>query len=61
MIFYHDEDQKRAAEKMKSELDSSGEYRRQIATQIAPAPTFWPAEEYHQDYFARRGVGACHF
>ncbi|MFN8614733.1 MAG: peptide-methionine (S)-S-oxide reductase MsrA [Vampirovibrionales bacterium] len=32
-----------------------------IVTQITPAPTFWPAEEYHQQYFAKRGMApSCH-
>jgi len=60
-IFYHTDAQKQAAEKMKSELDEAGTYRRPIATQIEPAPKFWPAEDYHQEYFKKRGGGACHF
>lgn len=61
VIFCHTEAQKQAAEKMKAALDESGEYSRPIATQIQPAPKFWPAEEYHQEYFAKRGGGGCHF
>ncbi len=60
VIFYHTDEQKQAAEEMKSELDASGQYARPIATQIEPAPTFWPAEDYHQEYLKKRGGGACH-
>jgi len=43
-----------------NELAASGRYgKRKIVTQIEPAKTFWPAEEYHQDYIARNGA-ACH-
>jgi peptide-methionine (S)-S-oxide reductase len=59
VIFYHDDQQKQAAETMKAELDASGRYRRPIATQIEPAPTFWRAEEYHQQYIMKRGGGGC--
>ncbi|MGI5819129.1 MAG: peptide-methionine (S)-S-oxide reductase MsrA [Armatimonadota bacterium] len=61
VIFYHTDDQRQAAEAMKAELEASGKYARPIATQIEPAPTFWPAEDYHQEYFAKRGGGGCHF
>ncbi len=33
---------------------------RQIVTQVLPAPTFYPAEEYHQQYLMKRGKGSCH-
>jgi len=59
-IWYTSEDQKRQAEQYISELQSSGQYRgRKIVTQVAPARTFWPAEDYHQDYIAKTGR-ACH-
>lgn len=61
VIFYHTEAQKASAEKIKAQLDGTGEYKRPIATQIEAAPTFWPAEDYHQEYFAKRGGGGCHF
>lgn len=60
VIFYHSEEQKQAAEKLKAELGESGRYRRPIATQIEQAPTFWPAEDYHQEYLRKRGRGGCH-
>lgn len=55
VIFYHDEDQRKTAEAIKQELDGSGKYRYTIVTQIIPAPEFYVAEDYHQDYYAKRG------
>jgi len=59
VIFYHDAEQKVAAEASKVKLAASGKHRRPIATAIEPAPTFWRAEDYHQQYLANRGAGAC--
>ncbi len=50
-IFYHDEEQKRIAEESKAELDKSGRFSKPIATEIVPLGEFYPAEEYHQDYY----------
>ena len=60
VIFYHTREQKEIAEKSKEALDKSGTYDKPIATQIKEAPTFWPAEEYHQHYFKKNGGGGCH-
>ncbi|MGD8616147.1 MAG: peptide-methionine (R)-S-oxide reductase MsrB [Gammaproteobacteria bacterium] len=49
-IFYHNEEQKRAAEKSKAALAASGRYDKPIVTPIRPAETFYPAEDYHQNY-----------
>ena len=59
VIFFYDADQQRAALKMKDDLDRSGRFPRKIVTQIAPAPEFWRAEEYHQRYFEKHGIAAC--
>jgi peptide methionine sulfoxide reductase msrA/msrB len=49
-IFYHDEAQQRAAEQSKAALAASGRYDKPIVTPILPAETFYPAEDYHQNY-----------
>ncbi len=55
-IFYHDNEQKRLAEKSKQELADSGKFSRPVVTQIVPATLFWRAEEYHQDYYKKNPV-----
>lgn len=60
-IFFHDDAQKEAALKSRSELDASGRFRRKIVTEVTPAGPFWRAEEYHQRYFEKMGLTAhCH-
>ncbi len=49
-IFYHDDEQKAAAERSKKELDASKKFSRPVATEIRPAMPFYRAEEYHQNY-----------
>lgn len=49
-IFYHDEEQRQAAEGSKKNLGTSGKFGKPIATEIRPFVNFFPAEEYHQDY-----------
>lgn len=56
VIFYHNEAQKAAAGASKAAADASGKFKRPIATQILPAGTFYQAESYHQDYYAKHGV-----
>ena len=52
-IFYHDEAQRREAEKSKKDLAASGIFKKPLVTPIIPAPVFYPAEEYHQDYYKK--------
>lgn len=49
-IFYHNEDQRIKAEESKRRISASGRFNKPIVTEILPAPAFYPAEEYHQDY-----------
>jgi peptide-methionine (S)-S-oxide reductase len=55
-IFYHDEDQRQKALASKQELEASGLLKSPVATQIVPATTFYPAEEYHQDYYLKNPI-----
>ena len=50
-VFYHSEEQKQKAEKYKAELDKSGAFNKPIVTEITPAGKFYPAENYHQQYY----------
>ena len=59
VVFYHSPEQKAAAEAKLAELETSGRFRRPIVTQIEPAPTFYRAEEYHQQYLAKHGRTHC--
>ena len=52
-IFYNDEEQKRIAQESKAELEKSGRFSKPIVTEIVPLGKFYPAEEYHQDYYSK--------
>lgn len=52
-IFYHSDEQKNIAEKSKEALGRSGKFSKPIATQIIKASNFYPAEDYHQDYYKK--------
>jgi peptide-methionine (S)-S-oxide reductase len=59
-IFYHSPEQKELAEASKTRLANSKKYQgKTIATEIVPAPEFWKAEEYHQQYYEKCGRGYC--
>ncbi len=55
-IFFHDESQKKIAQKSKEHLESSGKLSKKIVTEIVPSPEFYKAEDYHQKYFEKRGI-----
>jgi peptide-methionine (S)-S-oxide reductase len=57
VVFFHDEEQRTAAETSKEREQPS--HRRPIVTQIVPAETFWPAEDYHQQFLEKRGRSSC--
>jgi len=58
-IFSHSPEQEAAARASLEREQMEGRHRRTIVTEIVPAATFWPAEEYHQQYLAKRGGGSC--
>jgi peptide-methionine (S)-S-oxide reductase len=53
VIFYHNEQQKTTAEQLMKELESEGVYDKPIVTKLEPFTVFYPAEEYHKDYFKK--------
>lgn len=52
-IHYRGDAQKKVAESSKAALEASGRFRQKIVTEIVPAGTFYPAEDYHQDYYKK--------
>lgn len=58
-IFYHDQAQKKIAEKVRAELETSGRYKKKIVTEIAPFRSFYRAEEYHQKYYQKKSGPVC--
>jgi len=52
-IFYHDEVQRQAAERVKNTINQSGKWDFPLVAEINPATKFYPAEEYHQDYYQK--------
>ncbi len=52
-IFYLTEDEKKIAEAQKAALDQSGRFKSKVVTEITAATTFYPAEDYHQDYYLK--------
>jgi len=54
-IFYHSPEQKAAAEAKIAEIGAAGIWKDNVVTEVAPASTFYVAEDYHQEYFARTG------
>ncbi|HSN16556.1 MAG TPA: bifunctional methionine sulfoxide reductase B/A protein [Anaeromyxobacteraceae bacterium] len=61
-IFYHSDEQRRIAERVKAEVNASGKWRNPVVTQIVPAGAWWRAEDYHQDYLVKHPGGyTCHY
>ena len=60
VIYFHTPDQEKAAQSAKTALDESAVLRRQVATVIEEAPTFWRAEDYHQRYLEKNSAASCH-
>ena len=55
VVFYHNDQQKGEAEFYRNELNNSGAFSKPIVTEISPLPTFYVAEEYHQNYYRQNG------
>lgn len=60
VIFFNSPEQEAAAVASKEQLERSGRYKKPIVTEITPAPTFYIAEDYHQQYLEKRGLSTCH-
>lgn len=60
-IFYHSEEQKQTAERVKERVNKSGKWKKPIVTEITKASQWWPAEAYHQKYLIKNPGGYnCH-
>ncbi len=61
-IFYHSEEQRQAAARVRDEVDRSGKWGKPLVTEITRAGDWWTAEEYHQDYLKKNPGGyTCHW
>jgi len=58
-VFFHTPEQERSARAAVDQLSESGVFKRPIVTQIVDASEWWPAEDYHQKYFAKRPGSGC--
>jgi peptide-methionine (S)-S-oxide reductase len=58
-IFYMNDDQARAARESKRKIEESAKLDGLIVAEIVPAKEFYRAEEYHQQYYEKRGMGSC--
>jgi peptide-methionine (S)-S-oxide reductase len=59
-IFFQDAEQQAAALEARDALEKAGRFHRPIVTEISPRSEFYRAEEYHQQYFEKRGLKSCH-
>jgi peptide-methionine (S)-S-oxide reductase len=59
-IFFHDPEQEAEARESKAALEKARIFSRPIVTEISPASEFYRGEDYHQQYFEKRGMKSCH-
>ncbi|MGB7190443.1 MAG: peptide-methionine (S)-S-oxide reductase MsrA [Acidobacteriaceae bacterium] len=59
-VFFHSPAQEAAAKETIARLTAEKRFAKPIVTEVVPAQTFWPAEEYHQHYLEKRGQTSCH-
>jgi peptide-methionine (S)-S-oxide reductase len=58
-IFYGNDNEKKLAEKIINAINESGKFRTKIVTEVKPATDFYNAEDYHQDYYKKKGINGC--
>ncbi|MBL7845860.1 MAG: peptide-methionine (S)-S-oxide reductase MsrA [Cyclobacteriaceae bacterium] len=62
VVFYHNDEQKKIAEQYKAQLEASKVYKNRIVTEISPLINYYPAEDYHQNYYALNpNQGYCQY
>lgn len=59
VVFFHSDEQKDVAHRVIEEINQSGRWPNPVVTAVEPAQPLWPAEEYHQRYLEKRGLGSC--
>lgn len=59
-IFFHSPEQEASAKASKEKAEQSGRFGSPIVTEITPASIYYIAEDYHQKYLEKRGMGSCH-
>jgi peptide-methionine (S)-S-oxide reductase len=59
-VYYHDENQNKTAQAVIAKLEQEKKFPRKIVTELVAAPEYFPAEDYHQQYFLKRGISHCH-
>ena len=59
-IYFHSPEQKAFAQASKDNIDKSGRFSSAVVTEITSAPEYYLAEDYHQQYLEKRGMGSCH-
>ena len=59
VVFFHSDGQEKAAHQAIADINQSGRWPQAVVTEVKAAMPFWPAEEYHQRYLEKHGLGFC--